>query len=110
MVFTSQRTKIEDGYAEMNDSLWEDAQKLDGFIGSESLSKIVFGSQKLEAATLVVVEIDYKDGKLNWIGSHGPEWGIRSGTIASAKILYERRLPISYVIPWLSKLTGLDNF
>lgn len=37
MVFTSQRTKIEDGYAEMNDSLWEDAQKLDGFIGSESL-------------------------------------------------------------------------
>lgn len=85
-------------------------QAYSSFIGSESLSKIVFESQKLEAATLVIVGIDYKDGKLNWIGSRGPEWGIRSGTIASAKILYETRLPISYVIPWLSKLTGLDNF
>jgi len=37
VVFTSQRTKIEEGYTEMNDSLWEDAQKLDGFLGSESL-------------------------------------------------------------------------
>ena len=85
-------------------------QAYSSFIGSDSLSKIVFESQKLEAATLVIIGIDYKDGQLNWIGSRGPEWGIRSGTIASAKILYERRLPISYVIPWLSKLTGLDNF
>tara|TARA_Y100000385_G_scaffold289543_1_gene359356 strand:- start:1044 stop:2318 length:1275 start_codon:yes stop_codon:yes gene_type:complete len=85
-------------------------QAFSSFIGSDSLSKMVFESQKLEAPTLVIVGIDYKDGHLNWIGSRGPEWGIRSGTIASAKILYERRLPISYVIPWLSKLTGLENF
>lgn len=85
-------------------------QAYSSFIGSSSLAKIVFDSQKLEAATLVIIGIDYKDGQLNWIGSRGPEWGIRSGTIASAKILYERRLPISYVIPWLSKFTGLDNF
>jgi heme-degrading monooxygenase HmoA len=37
VVFTSQRTKIEEGYTEMNDSLWNDAQKLDGFLGAESL-------------------------------------------------------------------------
>ena len=37
VVFTSVRTNIDEGYTEMNDSLWEDAQKLDGFIGSESL-------------------------------------------------------------------------
>ena len=37
VVFTSIRTEIEEGYTEMNDSLWEDAQKLTGFIGAESL-------------------------------------------------------------------------
>jgi len=28
---------VEDGYTQLNDSLWEDAQKLDGFIGADSL-------------------------------------------------------------------------
>jgi heme-degrading monooxygenase HmoA len=37
VIFTSIRTKVEEGYAEMNASLWEDAQKLEGFIGEESL-------------------------------------------------------------------------
>lgn len=37
VVFTSIRTDVEEGYTEMNDSLWEDAQKLEGFIGAESL-------------------------------------------------------------------------
>ena len=85
-------------------------QAYSSLIGSDTLAKIVFKSQRIEAETLVIVALDYKNGKLNWIGSRGPEWGIRSGTIASAKIIYERRLPISYVIPWLSRLTGLDNF
>ena len=35
VVFTSQRTRVEEGYTEMNDSLWNDAQKLGGFLGSE---------------------------------------------------------------------------
>ena len=37
VIFTSQRTKIEEGYTEMNDSLWKDAQKLEGFLGVEAL-------------------------------------------------------------------------
>jgi heme-degrading monooxygenase HmoA len=37
VVFTSQRSKVEEGYTEMNDSVWNDAQKLHGFLGSESL-------------------------------------------------------------------------
>ena len=85
-------------------------QAYTSFIGSDSLAKVVFETQKTEASTLVIVGIDYKDGKVNWTGSRGPEWGIRSGTTATAKILYERRLPITYVIPWLSKITGLDDF
>lgn len=36
VVFTSIRTEVEEGYTELNDSLWKDAQKLDGFIGAES--------------------------------------------------------------------------
>lgn len=37
VIFTSIRTKVEEGYTEMNDSLWADAEKLPGFIGGESL-------------------------------------------------------------------------
>ena len=37
VIFTSTRTNVEEGYNEMNDELWEDAQKLLGFIGAESL-------------------------------------------------------------------------
>ncbi len=37
VIFTSIRTEVEEGYTELNDSLWEDVQKLDGFIGAESL-------------------------------------------------------------------------
>ncbi len=37
VIFTSQRTKVDEGYTEMNESLWADAQKLEGFIGEESL-------------------------------------------------------------------------
>ena len=37
VVFTSIRTEVDEGYAELNDELWEDAQKLEGFIGAESL-------------------------------------------------------------------------
>lgn len=85
-------------------------QAYSSHIGSSSLAKMVFKSQKIEAPTLVMVGLDYKDGQLNWTGSHGPQWGIRSGTTATAKILYEKRMPLSYVIPWLSKITGLDNF
>ena len=37
VIFTSIRSEVEEGYTEMNNSLQADAQKLDGFIGSESL-------------------------------------------------------------------------
>ena len=37
VVFTSQRTDVEQGYNEMNDSRQEDFQKLEGFLGAESL-------------------------------------------------------------------------
>lgn len=37
VIFTSTRTEVDEGYTELNEELWEDAQKLDGFIGAESL-------------------------------------------------------------------------
>ncbi len=37
VVFTSIRTAVQEGYSELNDELWVDAQKLDGFIGADSL-------------------------------------------------------------------------
>ena len=58
---------------------------------------------------LVVVKPEYKNGKLVWEGSKGPEWPIRSGTSANVKIIYKQRLPISYVLPWIRSVTGIDN-
>ena len=45
-----------------------------------------------------------------WDGSKGPEWPIRSGISAKVKIIYKQRLPISYVLPWVKSITGIDDF
>jgi heme-degrading monooxygenase HmoA len=37
VVFTSQRSNVDDGYAQMNEELYAEAVEFDGFIGSESL-------------------------------------------------------------------------
>jgi heme-degrading monooxygenase HmoA len=40
VIFTSVRSEVQEGYNELNAELWEDAQKLDGFIGAESLRNV----------------------------------------------------------------------
>lgn len=79
-------------------------------VGSESLAKSVFEYHKDEAPVLVVADIAYKGNREVWIGSKGPEWGVSSGTTAKIKVVYEERRPITYVIPWIRKVTGVDNF
>ena len=37
VVFTSQRTAIDDGYSELNDDLYQEALTFDGYIGAETL-------------------------------------------------------------------------
>lgn len=37
VIFTSQRTTVDDGYSELNDELYEEALSFDGYIGAESL-------------------------------------------------------------------------
>lgn len=37
VIFTSQRTEVDDGYSELNDELYAEAQQLDGYIGAETL-------------------------------------------------------------------------
>lgn len=37
VIFTSQRTSIDDGYTELNDELYAEAQQFDGYIGADSL-------------------------------------------------------------------------
>jgi len=85
-------------------------QAYTSLIGSESLAKSVYQAQRDEAATLVIARVSYDKGKPMWVGSRGPDWGIRSGTTASMKVIYEKRLPITYVVPWLKEITGIDNF
>lgn len=37
VIFTSQRTAVDDGYTELNDELYQEALKFDGYIGAETL-------------------------------------------------------------------------
>ena len=80
------------------------------YVGSETLAEGIFTSQESKIPLLVVVEPQYKNNRLVWVGSKGPEWKIRSGILADVKIIYKERLPISYVLPWIKNVTGLDNF
>ncbi|NBN79950.1 NHLP bacteriocin system secretion protein [Microvirga tunisiensis] len=42
-----------------------------------------------------------------WSGGSGPEQQFTSGSLAEAEVTVAWRRPISYVIPWLRKITGL---
>ena len=44
-----------------------------------------------------------------WTGGNGPNVKLTSGTLADGEVTVAERAPISYVIPWLKKATGLDN-
>jgi len=37
VIFTSQRTAVDDGYSELNDELYAEALEFDGYIGAETL-------------------------------------------------------------------------
>lgn len=37
VIFTSVRTQLDDGYTELNDELYAEAMKLDGYYGAETL-------------------------------------------------------------------------
>lgn len=79
-------------------------------IGSETLAKQVFDSQESKIPILVKVTPTYQGGKLQWSGSKGPSWPITSGSLAKVKVIYHSRKPITYVIPWLRKVTGISDF
>jgi HlyD family secretion protein len=79
-------------------------------IGSQSLAQQVFSSQESKLPFLVEIEPIYSNGHLAWSGSSGPPWQIVSGSVAEVKVIYQSRLPITYVIPWLKNATGLSNF
>lgn len=78
-------------------------------VGSEVLAKEVFSTQESKLPLLVLVEPKYINKDLVWVGSKGPPWPVRSGILADVKIITQERLPISYVIPWLKKVTGFDQ-
>lgn len=79
-------------------------------IGSETLAQQVFDSQESKMPLLVKVNPSYQQGKLVWSGSKGPGWPITSGSLADVKVIYQSRKPITYVIPWFRKITGISNF
>ena len=105
----SQRYGYIQGYVESISPYPSNPSAIASFIGSENLAKTVFSEEMEKLPLLVVVKPEYKNGKLVWEGSKGPEWPIRSGTSANVKIIYKQRIPISYVLPWVKSITGIGN-
>ena len=79
-------------------------------IGSQTLAQQIFSSQESKLPFLVQIDPVYSNGNLAWSGSSGPPWPIVSGSVAEVKVIYQSRLPITYVIPWIKNATGLSNF
>ena len=46
--------------------------------------------------------------KLAWSSSRGPEHGVSAGTATTARVSVERRRPITFVLPYLRTLFGID--
>jgi HlyD family secretion protein len=44
-----------------------------------------------------------------WSNGKGPALTLSSGTVAEGDVTVETRRPISYVIPWLKKITALGG-
>lgn len=80
------------------------------FIGSSLVSKMIFKKKLDKSPIILQVTLDYDDSKLTWTGSDGPPWQIETGELATIKVIYERRLPISYVAPFFRNLTGVSEF
>lgn len=87
-----------------------DSRALAAYIGSQTLSDIVYKKGESKSPLMVNVELEMKNGKLVWIGSKGPPWPIKSGELATAKITYQLRLPISYISPFIRTITGDNKF
>ena len=80
------------------------------FIGSSLMAKTVFKSELPKSPIIVQVSLNYSGSNLEWTGSNGPSWSIDSGELATIKVIYEERLPISYVSPLIRELTGISQF
>ena len=80
------------------------------FIGSSLISKLIFKKELSKTPIIVQVVLDYDNSSLSWTGSNGPPWQIESGELATIKVIYEERLPISYVSPFIRNLTGISEF
>lgn len=80
------------------------------FIGSSLMAKTVFKSELPKSPIIVHVSLNYSGLNLEWTGSNGPSWSIDSGELATIKVIYEERLPISYVSPLIRELTGISQF
>ena len=87
-----------------------DSRALAAYIGSQTLSDVIYKKGESKSPLMVNVELEMKNGKPVWIGSKGPPWPIKSGELASAKITYQLRLPISYISPFIRTITGDSNF
>lgn len=87
-----------------------DSRALAAFIGSQTLSDVIYKKGESKNPLMVNVDLQMKNGKPVWIGSKGPPWPIKSGELASAKITYQLRLPISYISPFIRTITGDSNF
>lgn len=83
------------------------ASKIQATLQNENLVK-TFSEDKSPIELRVVLKRDQntKSG-FAWTSSHGPDKTITQGTIISARVIIERKRPISLVVPALKSILGL---
>jgi HlyD family secretion protein len=83
-------------------------EAVDSRVGSQDLgSALTLGSPAIEAEITLQKSATTPSGYA-WSSGNGPDQSITHGTTASVLVAIDERAPITFVIPLLRKITGLD--
>ena len=85
------------------------AQAMQSTLGNERLVQQFSGRGAPFATRIDLVTDKSTPTGYRWSGGLGPPTTISSGTIAEAEVTVREVAPITFVIPLLRKLTGLDR-
>jgi HlyD family secretion protein len=81
---------------------------IDRMIGNPETAKLLVGQGSVIQVSVALEKDSKTPSGYRWSSSKGPKKEITTGTTIQASIKVEERAPISYVIPLLKSLTGID--
>lgn len=85
------------------------AEAMQAVLRNEQLVRSFSGAGAPYAARVQLTRDATSPNGFAWSGGQGPNQQFSSGSLAEAEVTVAWRRPISYVIPWLRKITGLSG-